>query len=338
LLYARGLGAATAAGDRAIALDGMSLIDFANDPGLAMVVVQRNDYSRPQLIDGKSVRRNFAVNDVGTGASQWVSFVDALAELDSSVHIVILATKGPINAFINDSVSNGPTAAQYLQSLGASRAVAGLGPNDAFVLIGAPGLGTGRGKEMIVDSAGSGSPPAELAAILLDDQFLDARSHDSGPPAGAIVAFGGSNVPAGWLRCEGTAVGRAVYPALFAAIGTTWGAGDGSTTFNLPDLRGRATIGSGTYVDTVAGSLTRNLGQTLGAAQHMLTINEMPSHSHDYNDFYWHDSGNVAEYSTPTGDDVGQRVSDNRVTANAGGNQAHNNMPPSAVVTYIIRY
>lgn len=57
-------------------------------------------------------------------------------------------------------------------------------------------------------------------------------------PPGAIVDFGAPTVPAGWLPCDGRAVLRAQYPALFAYIGTTWGAGDNVTTFNLPELRG----------------------------------------------------------------------------------------------------
>lgn len=57
-------------------------------------------------------------------------------------------------------------------------------------------------------------------------------------PPGTVAAFAGSNAPAGWLKCAGQAVSRATYGALFAYIGTTYGAGDGSTTFNVPDMRG----------------------------------------------------------------------------------------------------
>ena len=65
-------------------------------------------------------------------------------------------------------------------------------------------------------------------------------------PAGAEMGFAGSSVPSGWLAEDGSAVSRTTYAALFAAIGTTWGAGDGSTTFNLPDSRGRVMVGAGT--------------------------------------------------------------------------------------------
>lgn len=67
-----------------------------------------------------------------------------------------------------------------------------------------------------------------------------------GTPAGTISAFGGAAAPDGWLLCDGSAVSRSTYARLFTAIGTTWGVGDGSTTFNLPDMRGAAPAGVGT--------------------------------------------------------------------------------------------
>jgi len=64
-------------------------------------------------------------------------------------------------------------------------------------------------------------------------------------PAGAIVAFGGSAAPVGWLMCDGAAVSRTTYDALFSAIGTAFGIGDGSTTFNLPNFKGVSPTGIG---------------------------------------------------------------------------------------------
>lgn len=71
-------------------------------------------------------------------------------------------------------------------------------------------------------------------------------------PAGSIIDYAGSSTPTGYLDCDGSAVSRSTYAALFSAISTTWGAGDGSTTFNLPNLNGRATIGSGTGTNAEA--------------------------------------------------------------------------------------
>jgi phage-related tail fiber protein len=85
------------------------------------------------------------------------------------------------------------------------------------------------------DQLDDGSVANFAANIRLAVQAL---ATSGGSPSGAIIAFGAATPPAGWLECNGGAILRASYPTLFAAIGTTWGAGDGSTTFNLPDLRG----------------------------------------------------------------------------------------------------
>lgn len=91
-------------------------------------------------------------------------------------------------------------------------------------------------------------------------------------PAGIVMPFAGTVEPQGYLFCDGSAVSRDTYAALFAAIGTTYGAGDGSTTFNLPDLTGRVAIGvSGTHA----------LGTTGGEASHVLSAQEIPSHDHE---------------------------------------------------------
>jgi len=77
----------------------------------------------------------------------------------------------------------------------------------------------------------------------------------AGVPAGTIMGWGGSTAPEQWIICDGTAVSRSTYSALYAAIGTTYGVGDGSTTFNLPDLRGRVPVGSQSAI-TLAGNPT----------------------------------------------------------------------------------
>jgi microcystin-dependent protein len=73
----------------------------------------------------------------------------------------------------------------------------------------------------------------------------DYAEAEDATPSGSILMFAGSTAPANWLLCDGTAVSRATYNKLFQAIGTTWGAGNGTTTFNLPDMRGAAPAGVG---------------------------------------------------------------------------------------------
>jgi microcystin-dependent protein len=90
--------------------------------------------------------------------------------------------------------------------------------------------------------------------------------------AGIIKMFAGSTAPTGYLLCDGSAVSRSTYADLFAAIGTIYGTGDGSTTFNLPDLSGRVAMGT---------SSTYTLGSTGGEESHVLLDTEIPEHVHE---------------------------------------------------------
>ena len=101
-------------------------------------------------------------------------------------------------------------------------------------------------------------------------------------PVGVIEAFAGVNAPAGWLFCDGSAISRIQYPELFSALGTTYGSGDGSTTFNIPDLRGRMPFGKGTHSDVA--TLGNNEGASLANRrpkhQHTVYFND-PGHAHN---------------------------------------------------------
>ena len=103
-------------------------------------------------------------------------------------------------------------------------------------------------------------------------------------PVGAVTAFAGSVAPTSWLLCAGQAVSRTVYAPLFAVIGTTYGAGDGTTTFTVPDMRGRAVAGLDNMGGTDAGrlSIANTLGTTTGAETVALTSAQsgVPAHSH----------------------------------------------------------
>lgn len=98
-----------------------------------------------------------------------------------------------------------------------------------------------------------------------------------------------TTAPSGWLLANGDAVSRTTYSSLFSAIGTTYGTGNGSTTFNLPDLRGRLPMGvgtgvglnaSGTGVTSGSAMTARALGAWLGEETHLLTTSELASHTH----------------------------------------------------------
>lgn len=98
-------------------------------------------------------------------------------------------------------------------------------------------------------------------------------------PVGAIVPFAGTTVPANWMVCEGQVLLRSSYTALFAAIGTTWGSGTTpSTSFTIPDLRGRTVVGVDNGAQRVAAASF--LGQTAGTDKVNLTVAQMPAHNH----------------------------------------------------------
>ena len=105
-------------------------------------------------------------------------------------------------------------------------------------------------------------------------------------PIGTIMSWASSNIPQYYIACDGAVLSRTLYVNLFAAIGTTYGNGDGLTTFNVPDLRGRVMIGTGstTYTDsgisTVRSSASYALGSKGGEEAHTITVNEMPTHTH----------------------------------------------------------
>ena len=109
---------------------------------------------------------------------------------------------------------------------------------------------------------------------------------------GVVFPFAGTTAPDDWLMCYGQAVSRTTYATLFATIGTTYGPGDGTTTFNVPDMRGRVAAGVDNMGGTAAGRLTTAAGGVNavapgavgGASTHVLTTAQMPSHAHGVTD------------------------------------------------------
>lgn len=170
-------------------------------------------------------------------------------------------------------------------------------------------------------------------------------------PAGVVSAFAGTAAPTGYLLCYGQTINRSQYADLFAAIGTTYGAGDGSTTFVLPDLRGRVIAGQddmgGTSANRLLGVVGSVDGDSLGATggneTHTLTTAEMPAHSHtgvvqqreDFNPT----TGSTTQTPLGFGDTRGgSRASASPLTIdNTGGGGAHPNVQPTMILNYIIK-
>lgn len=192
-------------------------------------------------------------------------------------------------------------------------------------------------------------------------------------PPGSLLMFAGGTAPDGYLFCDGSAVSRTDYSVLFAAIGTTYGVGDGATTFNVPDLRGRGPLGAGTG----AGLTARTLGASGGAETVTLDGTMIPGHTHTgttasdgshthgvtdpghvhsqttINDDYNNSGANPPGF---TGDSAGSVTWNNinssttGITVNSGGSHthsfttgstgggaAHANMAPFIAVNFIIK-
>lgn len=162
-------------------------------------------------------------------------------------------------------------------------------------------------------------------------------------PTGVVWQWTGNSAPSSnWLICDGSAVSRTTYAALYAVIGVTFGAGDGTTTFNLPDYRGRVPVGKN-------GGTFTSIGTTGGEEQHTLSWNEMPVHNHGVND-PGHNHGiswvgtSVSGYGWVDGPH--QRSSGFAYTGgsgtgisiqNAGSGWSHNNIQPFITINFIIK-
>jgi microcystin-dependent protein len=181
----------------------------------------------------------------------------------------------------------------------------------------------------VTTTPGASKIPKTTASANLDSWIT------TGLPAGTIIDYAGTSAPAGFLACDGSSVLRASYAALFSAIGTTWGSVDGDH-FSVPDLRRKATVGSG-------GSGTATLGNTVGSAggaeTHTLQLTEMAAHDHGGATGSTQIASSAGGGSNlNSGSNSTLNSGDHTHTiSSAGGGGAHNNIQPSAVVMKIIK-
>jgi microcystin-dependent protein len=366
--------------------------EFVDDPSL---FVQAPSVDSTMLQDGCIARPSlFLPNVVPTGAYQAKSINNGDIN-DGAINGRTLATGAvaanlgytPVNkagdtgvgkltsAAIDTVIGTTAYANSALNVVGSSTNNANTGyfPSIGFLRTGRVGRALGldlNGRFQTVDSNG-------VVGYLLDTVTkVDTNSYQDGSitlqklatslvnliiAPGTVHQFAGPSPPAGWFICDGSAVSRTTYTALFAAIGTYWGAGDNVSTFNLPDFRGRTPIG---YVNSAASGITaRTFGSQGGEEAHALSVAEMPSHSHTPNDPQ-HTHATAAHhhsYVNPIGGAVGLQAgpttiytpsgttntSDTADTVlpastgislqNTGGSGAHNVMQPFGVLYFIIK-
>ena len=170
-------------------------------------------------------------------------------------------------------------------------------------------------------------------------------------PSGTIVAFGGTTPPAGWLLCNGQTVSRSTYSSLYAVVGNSFGSGDGSTTFHLPDLRGRFLRGldgtAGNDPDSGSSSNSGadgkryavnggNTGNLIGSVQ----ASDLKNHIHNvYIDWDGNSTSTYNQYLA--GSDwhgIGSPRNSNLPFLSTGGNPGSETRPVNVYVNFIIKY
>jgi len=194
-----------------------------------------------------------------------------------------------------------------------------LAVTGAFTLDGATGT-----SGQVMTSAGSGATPTWADKV-------------DGVLAGFIQMYGAASAPTGWLLCDGSAVSRSTYATLFALIGTTFGAGDGSSTFNVPDMRDKFPVGSGsTYALNATGG---SANSTLPSHTHTATVTDS-GHNHTYLEPQFEDGGGGGE------SEIQNRSTQNTSTATTGitvanstegSSPTNTNLPPYRGINFIIK-
>jgi len=170
-----------------------------------------------------------------------------------------------------------------------------------------------------------------LGKVIFEDES-QIQTAPSMIPAGVILPFAGSEIPAGWLLCDGGEVSRDTYNSLFSLISNIYGDGDGVNTFNVPDLRGRMPMGmdgmGGLSAGRVTNQMSNQLGGGAGEEEHTLSMDEMPQTT-------IYSNSNMQGIGTTAGQ-FGVVGSINTTTVGSGF--AHNNMPPYISLNYIIKF
>lgn len=283
---------------------------FTLSSGLRMLQQNPLDYVQNQTYTTNAIVKKYQTRDI------YQSVVNNNTGADFSASAYSNATSYDINVFVKN------TNGDIYKSLASSNLNNPLSDNTKWQLVWryiidylnwqkiTTYLTTFNGGNELIQADGTGKVPV---ANSINPYFIGDYKDSVNNNTSLTNGFGT------FLLCNGQAVSRTIYASLFAVVGTAFGPGDGTTTFRLPDFRGRVVgmIGQG------SGLTNRTLGQVVGAETHTLTINEIPSHNH----------GVVAVAGldvvlTPRDYPSGSSPLTSK-TQNTGGGESHNNMQPT---------
>jgi len=296
--------------------------------GSAMIVLQGATKLILKDSDGNTV---FTEDNVSTADSGEVAVdgatVITLTDVGSAVNLWNISNAASGNGPILAASGTDTNVAGNISSKGSGQLNLDAGATGK-VVIGASSTGNielKRATVVNVSVSVTGTLTASSTVTLLN-ATIDVL------PAGVVMASAGT-LAAGWLECNGAAVSRTTYAKLFTSISTTYGAGDGSTTFNLPDMSRRVIMGRG---GSGSGTIASTIGSIGGAETHTLTTTQMPAHDHTYTRASVGITFTAAAVAGVTA--ISTLSSTTPDSGSAGGGGAHNNVQPCMVMIYMIKY
>ena len=333
--------AANAAGNIAtngiVRLGNAESIAWRNNANAANVALKVNASDRLEF-DGVAVP-TISSTDTLTNKTLTDSTTSIADESDPTKTVVFSVGGGTTGK--TTTIISAPTDNRSITMPNATDTLVGKDTTDTLTnkTLTSPVLNTGVSGTAVLDEDDMASNSAsKIATQQSIKAYVDTSVAAAGvaaSPSGVISAFAGSSAPTGWLLCYGQAVSRATYAALFTAISTAYGVGDGSTTFNVPDLRGRTIAALDNMGGSDAGRLdwANTIGTTGGAQTHTLSTSEIPAHSHDMTIYPTGGTPVSASPQSLTSRGTGTTYT----TANAGSGGSHNNMQPTMLLNYIIK-